>query len=145
MLGRFELPTFCLEGRYSIQLSYSTSIIPKMGFAPIRLSPKDFKSFMSYQFHHFGSFYLDKLYHKRQSLSSCGLYSFFTSRSSSNDKFHRNYQTHFQPFLDDFHVGKTTHQACFVFGKKRLELLILSALDFESSVYANSTTYRSQF
>lgn len=73
----------------------------------------------------------------------CGLYSFFTSRSSSNDKFHRNYQTHFQPFLDDFHVGKTTHQACFVFGKKRLELLILSALDFESSVYANSTTYRS--
>ena len=29
-----------------------------------------------------------------------------------------------------------------LFGKKRLELLILSALDFESSVYANSTTYR---
>ena len=23
-------------------------ILPKMGFAPIRLSPKDFKSFMSY-------------------------------------------------------------------------------------------------
>ena len=102
----------------------------------------DFKSVAYYQFRHFGLFYLGKLYHKRQSLSSCGLYSFFTSRSSSNDKFHRNYQTHFQPFLDDFHVGKTTHQACFVFGKKRLELLILSALDFESSVYANSTTYR---
>lgn len=46
------------------------------------------------------------------------------------------YQTHFQPFLDDFRVGKTTHQACFVFGKERLELSILSALDFESSVYA---------
>ena len=44
--------------------------------------------------------------------------------------------------LQLFHVGKTTVQACFVFGKERLELSILSALDFESSVYANSTTYR---
>ena len=74
--------------------------------------------------------------------TKCGLYSFFTSRSSFNDNFCRNYQTHFQPFLDDFHVGKTTHQACFVFGKERLELSILSATDFESVVYANSTTYR---
>ena len=48
------------------------------------------------------------------SYKSCGFYSFFTSRSSFNDNFRRNYQTHFQPFLDDFHVGKTTHQACFV-------------------------------
>ena len=46
MLGRFELPTFCLKGRYSIQLSYSTPIIPKMGFEPICLFSKttDFKS-----------------------------------------------------------------------------------------------------
>lgn len=50
----------------------------------------------------------------------------------------KSHQTHFQPFLDDFHVGKTTHQACFVFGKERLELSILSELDFESSMYAIS-------
>ena len=144
MLGRFELPTFCLEGRYSIQLSYSTQLYRRWDLnSHVFFKTTDFKSVAYYQFRHFGLFYLDILYHKRKSLSSCGLYSFFTSRSSSNDKFHRNYQTHFQPFLDDFHVGKTTHQACFVFGKKRLELLILSALDFESSVYANSTTYRS--
>lgn len=49
------------------------------------------------------------------------VYSFFTSRSSFNDNFRRNYQTHSQPFLDDFHVGKTTHQACFVLVLKGVE------------------------
>ena len=44
MLGRFELPTFCLEGRYSIQLSYSTQLYRRWdlhpyGFRPRILSP----------------------------------------------------------------------------------------------------------
>ena len=46
---------------------------------------------------------------------NCGFYSFFTARSSSNDKLRRIYQTHFQPFHVLFHVGKTTVQACFVY------------------------------
>ena len=70
MLGRFELPTFCLEGRYSIQLSYSTQLYRRWDLnSHVFFKTTDFKSVAYYQFRHFGLFYLDILYHKRKSLS----------------------------------------------------------------------------